>query len=109
MEAPGKVSIVRKPSDGSGAEETLLTQGPEISASSVVDWSPDGRYLSFDAFDINQGRRAQWILPLFGDRKPFQYALVVGGNVRWKFFAGRPLVSLLSAGFQSHHTSIRTL
>jgi Tol biopolymer transport system component len=80
VEAPGKVSIVRKPSDGSGAEETLLTQGPEISASSVVDWSPDGRYLSFDAFDINQGRRAQWILPLFGDRKPFQCAPVIGGN-----------------------------
>jgi Tol biopolymer transport system component len=80
VEAPGKVSIVRKPSDGSGAEETLLTQGPEISASSVVDWSPDGRYLSFDAFDINQGRRAHWILPLFGDRKPFQCAPVVGGN-----------------------------
>ena len=80
VEAPGKVSIVRKPSDGSGAEDTLLTQGPEISASSVVDWSPDGRYLSFDAFNINQGRRAHWILPLFGDRKPFQCAPVVGGN-----------------------------
>jgi WD40 repeat protein len=80
VKAPGKVSIVRKPSDGSGAEETLLTQGPEISASSVVDWSPDGRYLSFDALDINQGRRANWILPLFGDRKPFRCAPVVGGN-----------------------------
>jgi len=80
VEAPGKVSIVRKPADGSGAEETLLTQGQEISASSVVDWSPDGRYLSFDAFNINQGRRAHWILPLFGDRKPFQCAPVVDGN-----------------------------
>jgi Tol biopolymer transport system component len=80
VEAPGKVILVRKPSDGSGAEETLLTQGPEISASSVVDWSPDGRYLSFDAFDINKGRREQWSLPLFGDRKPFQCAPVVGGS-----------------------------
>jgi Tol biopolymer transport system component len=80
VKAPGKVSIVRKPSDGSGAEETLLTLGPEISAASVVDWSPDGRYLSFDAYDINQGRRAHWILPLFGDRKPFQCAPVVGGD-----------------------------
>ena len=65
---------------GSGAEETLLTLGPEISAASVVDWSPDGRYLSFDAFDLNQGRRALWILPLVGDRKPFQCAPVVGGD-----------------------------
>ena len=37
----GKISIVRKPSDGSGAEETLLTLGPEITPSSVVAWSPD--------------------------------------------------------------------
>ena len=80
VKAPGKASIVRKPSDGSGAEETLLTLGPEISAASVVDWSPDGRYLSFDVFNINQGRRANWILPLFGDKKPFQCAPVVGGN-----------------------------
>jgi Tol biopolymer transport system component len=80
VKAPGKVSIVRKPSDGSGAEETLLTLGPEISAASVVDWSPDGRYLSFDSYDINVGRRALWILPLFGDRKPFQCAPVVGGD-----------------------------
>jgi len=76
----GKARIVRKPSDGSGAEETLLTLGPEITAASVVDWSPDGRCLSFDIFDINQGRRSHWILPLFGDRKPFQFAPLVGGN-----------------------------
>jgi eukaryotic-like serine/threonine-protein kinase len=76
----GKVSIVRKPSDGSGAEETLLTLGPEITSGSVVDWSPDGRYLSYDVFDINQRRMAHWILPLFGDKKPFQCAPVVGGS-----------------------------
>lgn len=29
---------------------------------------------------MRQGRRTQWILPLFGDRKPFQCAPVVGGN-----------------------------
>jgi hypothetical protein len=33
VHAEGKISIVRKPSDGSGAEETLLTLGPEISYS----------------------------------------------------------------------------
>src|ERR1700722_1281617 len=80
VEVAGKVRIVRKPSDGSGAEETLLTLGPEISAASVVDWSPDGRYLSYDAYNLKEGRRAHWILPLFGDRKPFQCAPVVAGN-----------------------------
>jgi Tol biopolymer transport system component len=76
----GKFSIMRKPSDGSGAEETLATLGPENARGSVVDWSPDGRYLSFDTFNIIQGRFGHWILPLFGDRKPFQCAPVVGGN-----------------------------
>jgi len=80
VETAGKMRFVRKPSDGSGAEETLLNLGPEISAASVVDWSPDGRYLSFDTFNLNEGRRSNWILPLFGDRKPFQCAPVVGGD-----------------------------
>ena len=80
VKAEGKVSIVRKPSDGSSAEETLLTQGPEIATSPVVDWSPDIQYLSYDRFNINQGRRENWILPLFGERKPFQCAPVVSGS-----------------------------
>jgi Tol biopolymer transport system component len=74
----GKVRILRKPSDGSGAEETLLTLGPEISFAAVIDWSPDGRYLSYDVFDINKGGMANWGLPLFGDKKPFQPAPVAG-------------------------------
>ena len=80
VRADGKNSILRKPSDGSGAEETLLTLGPEISYSPALDWSPDGRYLSYDAFNIDQGRMANWILPLFGDKKPFQPAPVAGGQ-----------------------------
>jgi eukaryotic-like serine/threonine-protein kinase len=80
VQADGKISVLRKPSDGSGAEETLLTLGPEISFSPGVDWSPDGRYLSYDAFNINQGRMANWILPLFGDKKPFQSAPVSGSQ-----------------------------
>jgi serine/threonine protein kinase len=80
VENAGKLRIVRKPSDGSGAEETLLTLGPETSEATVVDWSPDGRYLSYDAYNLNQGRSAHWILPLFGDRKPFQCAPAIAGN-----------------------------
>jgi Tol biopolymer transport system component len=80
VKSDGKVSIVRKPSDGSGAEETLLRFGPEIRSSPVVDWSPDGRYLSYDATNIDQGAMTNWILPLFGDRKPFQAVPIVGGN-----------------------------
>jgi hypothetical protein len=80
VENASKLRIVRKPSDGSGAEETLLTLGPEISQATVVDWSPNGRYLSYNAYNLQAGRRAHWILPLFGDRKPFQCAPVIAGN-----------------------------
>ena len=80
VETKGKPRIVRKPADGSGTEETLETLGPEIVASSVVDWSPDGKYLSYDTFDDKEGRRSNWILPLFGDRKPFRCTPVESGN-----------------------------
>jgi hypothetical protein len=36
--------------------------------------------LSYDAFNINQGRMAIRILPLFGDKKPFQPAPVTGSQ-----------------------------
>jgi len=76
----GKARIVRRPSDGSGAEETLATLGPEITGATLVDWSPDGRYLSYNAFSINQGRMGLWVLPLFGDGKPIQCTPEVTGN-----------------------------
>ena len=71
----GEAAIVRKPADGSGAEETLLKLGTEVSAAAVLDWSPDGRYLSYNAVTKSAGI-ATWILPLFGDHKPFQVASV---------------------------------
>ena len=42
---------MRKPSDGSSAEETLRTQGPEIATSAVVDLAPGVRYWSYDRFN----------------------------------------------------------
>ena len=76
----GGGSIVRKPSDGSGQEETLLSLGPDISSGYVVDWSPDGRYLSYDTFSISKGLDENWVLPLFGDKRPFQVAPVAGSQ-----------------------------
>ncbi|MGB6198297.1 MAG: protein kinase [Candidatus Acidiferrales bacterium] len=68
----GKPSICRKPADGSGAEETLVTLGAGIPAAAVVDWSPDSRYLSLNEDNFKETRDEIWVLPLFGDRKPFQ-------------------------------------
>ena len=80
MNDAGKAHIVRRPSDGSGPEETLASLVPEISGASVVDWSPDGRYLSYNAFNTNHGRMELWTLPLVGDRKPILCTPGVTGN-----------------------------
>ena len=52
--------------DGSGQRELLLSSG---FADEPKDWTRDGRYVTFDRGAL--GSRSVWILPLFGDRKPF--------------------------------------
>ena len=64
--------LLRKRADGSGAEEVLLKLGPDARYSPVIDWSPDGRYLSYDVAEFKEPLFKNWILPLSGDRKPFQ-------------------------------------
>jgi eukaryotic-like serine/threonine-protein kinase len=63
----GRFAICRKPSDGGGAEETLLTfdQQPALH-----DWSRDGKYLLY-SLPVTGGRlRQTFALPLEGERKP---------------------------------------
>ena len=63
----GGFAICRKPSDGSGAEETLLT----IDAQPTVDdWSRDSKYLLFSRPILSGSGRQIWSLPLEGERKP---------------------------------------
>ena len=65
----GRSNICRKPADGSGAEETLLTDElPTI----VSDWSRDGKYLIYQRGPV--GSTEIWALPLEGDRKPILLA-----------------------------------
>ncbi|HTA48292.1 MAG TPA: protein kinase [Verrucomicrobiae bacterium] len=60
----GRFNLYRKPSDGSGAEELLLTDDQGIDPS---DWSHDGKYLIY----TRGGPTGQtWALPLQGERKP---------------------------------------
>lgn len=67
--------VLSRASNGTGEEKLLLTLDPASGMQQALcDWSPDGRYLMFrngfsgagDGFDL-------WMLPLFGDRKPFPY------------------------------------
>ena len=60
----GKGGLYVKRADGAGAEELLI----ESETSKVpMSWSPDGRYIVYWV-----PGNIQWILPLTGDRKPFQ-------------------------------------
>lgn len=67
----GNSSIHRKASNGAGAEEVLL----QSSFSKFTnDWSRDGRLIVLALRPESGARRSElWILPLFGDRKPFPF------------------------------------
>jgi serine/threonine protein kinase len=62
----GRNLLCRKPADGSGAEEILLTEDNLVVA---TDWSRDGKYIFFNRGPV--GIQDIWALPLEGDRKPF--------------------------------------
>ena len=83
----GPPQLYQKVASGAGDEEPLLRNDR---AKIPTGFSPDGRYLVFAALDP----RTQfdlWVLPLFGDRKPFPYlqsqAAEIGGQIspngRW--------------------------
>jgi Tol biopolymer transport system component len=56
--------IYRKAANNTGAEEVV-----EVASKQPMDASRDGRYL----FTVTVGPNRIWVLPLFGDRKPFAY------------------------------------
>ena len=74
----GHANLYQKHSDGSGAEELLLTDDRVMLPE---DWSRDGKYLIYSR---GGGIDAEiWALPLEGDRKPFlvvAHAAVLQGS-----------------------------
>jgi eukaryotic-like serine/threonine-protein kinase len=63
----GHFALCRKPSDGSGAEETLLTDTDQFE---LDDWTRDGKYLLYSLRILSGQGRQIWSLPLEGERKP---------------------------------------
>ena len=60
----GKGGLYMKRADGTGSEELLI----ESETTKVpMSWSPDGKYIVYWV-----PGNIQWVLPLTGDRKPFQ-------------------------------------
>jgi Tol biopolymer transport system component len=84
----------------SGATDQVLLSSPDLQYQAVTDWSHDGKFLMYSqGSGINL---SLWVLPLTGDRKPFQYAPVgtfdgkFSPDGRWVAFqsneTGRPEV-----------------
>jgi Tol biopolymer transport system component len=66
----GTYDLYVKPSNGTGNEELLVESNTSKFATS---WSPDGRYVAYNVTSADKRRVEVWVLPLFGDRKPFPF------------------------------------
>ncbi len=67
----GNLSMYEKAANGTGDIQPLAGDGVE---QLVSDWSRDGRYIAYNRLDPQTGGGfGIWILPLFGDKKPFPF------------------------------------
>ncbi len=67
----GPYDLFQKASSSAGGEEVLLESNESKTATSR---SPDGRFIAFTNTDTKASTKQDlWILPLFGDRKPFPF------------------------------------
>jgi len=67
--ANGRQKAFWFPVDGSQPEEPLMSSRNHFH---LTSWSPDGKFIAFESGNV--GRFGIWILPLFGDRKPYAFA-----------------------------------
>jgi Tol biopolymer transport system component len=65
----GVFNLYTKSAIGSG-DDALLLESDQ--AKNPDDWSADGRYLVYSSIDVKGGSDL-WILPMFGDKKPFPF------------------------------------
>jgi len=66
----GTADLYQKLASGAGEEEPLFQSNVQFK--NPYQWSPDGKYLTFDQPDAVTGWDL-WLLPLAGDRKPVPY------------------------------------
>lgn len=57
--------------NGTGADESLLEGAYNITSIRPSGWSADGRFLAYTLVGSFPLTSDVWVLPLFGDRKPF--------------------------------------
>ena len=88
-----RTDIFSKAVDGSGNEEVLLQDDSDKTWKSI---SPDGRYLAYQRSNPeNKVSSEIWVLPLFGERKPFPivngpflaYSPAISPDGKWMAYA----------------------
>jgi serine/threonine protein kinase len=77
----GWIDIYVKASNGAGTEELLYKSND---AKGPHDWSPDGRYILFGDLDPKTFVDL-WILPLFGDQKPYVFLQTPFSELQGRF------------------------
>jgi len=77
----GHSDLYQKRSSGASAEEPILVS--EITKY-PTDWSPDGRFLLYLAFDARTNLEL-WVLPMGGDRKPYPFMKTTFGVSHGQF------------------------
>ena len=88
----GVMNLYLKSSDGSGQERLLLKSNL---LTEPTDWSSDGRFILYEALDPVT-KFDLWILPLFGDRKPFAYLATPFVEWNGQFFSDGRWISYTS-------------
>jgi eukaryotic-like serine/threonine-protein kinase len=105
----GEASLFRKRSDGSGAEEILLTLPSEGSLDVVrpSSWSSDGKELFYTRVLRDAPKAEVWVLPVEGEHKPHLVlsrgaTAMLSPNGRWLAYAslesGVPEVYVVAYG-----------
>ena len=80
--APGGkgYAAMAKAADGSGEARELIPidLNQQAGLQQLWDWSPDGRNILYNVGASGGNGQDIWVLPLFGDRKPYPYAVGPG-------------------------------
>ena len=78
----GPLELYEKASNGLGTEKVMLVDRRNKFPAS---WSPDGRFILYMVDDGEPSRWDLWILPLFGDQKPFPFLQTSSNEVQGQF------------------------
>ena len=78
----GPLELYEKASSGLGAEKVVLVDRRNKFPAS---WSPDGRFILYMVDDGEPSGWDLWVLPLFGDQKPFPFLQTSFNEVQGQF------------------------